>query len=468
LNQRFHTCLQILCLIFAANLETIYAQNQSAASANSPKQAHTPTIAQAANNKEREISALIERAESHYDMAMMALAQNNIAQTRAQFDAAVDELLNAGVDLNANARLLNYYRELVDKIFHQQAALKSRDDNHQFSPQNSSFYETISLTDEDLNKFVINASDQPPAQASDFSFPIDLPPAVNQFINYFTNGKGRQTIETGFARSGKYRKLAEDIFEQAGVPKDLIWLAQVESVWQPSASSSASARGIWQFIPSTGSRFGLRQDSWCDERLDPEKSTQAAAQYLRFLADRYAGNWLLAMAAYNYGENGIDRAIDRCGYADFWALSKQNLLPQETKNYVPAILAVIAIAKHPEAYGLNIGAHDEWQFDKISVCGSASLHTVASRLKVPLSTISNYNPQLIAGVTPPEGYTLRVPLGVVNAEAISMMQSLPRNTYHIRNSSVHNHNNSYQIRNVVRRVVVRRVAVKRTLVRRRR
>ena len=122
---------------------------------------------------------------------------------------------------------------------------------------------------------------------------------------------------------GRYREMVEKVFKEEKVPIDLIWLAQAESVWKPNALSRAAAKGIWQFIPSTGTRYGLAQTAWVDERSQPEKSTRAAARYLRWLHDHFAGDWLLAMAAYNSGENRVDGAIAKCGYADFWELYKR-------------------------------------------------------------------------------------------------------------------------------------------------
>ncbi|HVF91900.1 MAG TPA: lytic transglycosylase domain-containing protein, partial [Blastocatellia bacterium] len=178
-----------------------------------------------------------------------------------------------------------------------------------------------------------------------YDFEFSVAPPVFQFLNYFVAGRGRSTMEAGLKRAGRYRQMAEKIFKEERVPLDLIWLAQAESVWKPAALSRAAAKGIWQFIPSTGSRYGLAQTSWIDDRSHPEKSTRAAARYLRFLHDYFAGDWLLAMAAYNSGEARIANSIARCGYADFWEIHKRGLIPQETRNYVPIILSIIIVSK---------------------------------------------------------------------------------------------------------------------------
>lgn len=408
----------LLSLIFLFTFNSINAQAQTTA----------------LSAKDREINSLIQRVETYYKEGITALAENDFPRMRQQFDLAIDEMLVTGVDLHSDARLQRYYRELVDKIVQHQ--LNARASNEQVIKDQrfeGTFINDIGrVTEEELQELAVKTPEQPQIKASDFSFKTDLPPAVNQFINYFTLGKGRKTLEIGFTRSGRYRQYAEKVFEKEGVPKDLIWLAQAESVWQPVATSPMAARGIWQFIPSTGERFGLRQNSFMDERLDPEKSTEAAARYLRFLGDRYAGDWLLAMAAYNMGENGLDKAITRCGYADFWVLREQGFLPQETKNYVPAILAIIALAKQPEAYNVEMKPESSWQFDRIIVATNISLGTIADTLAIPIDTIYKFNPQLLSNVIPFNGYSLRIPKGI-DTKRVALLNGEAETNYKTRN-----------------------------------
>lgn len=370
----------------------------------------------------------------HYQQGVAALSESNFPRMRSEFDLAVDEMLVTGIDLHSDARLQRYYRELIDKIVQHQLNAKT---SNELVIKDQRFEGTFGndigrLTEEELQALVVKAPEQPQIKTSDFDFKTELPPAVNQFINYFTLGKGRKTLEIGFSRSGRYRQYAEKVFEREGVPKDLIWLAQAESVWQPIATSPAAARGIWQFIPSTGERFGLRQNNWLDERLDPEKSTEAAARYLRFLGDRYAGDWLLAMAAYNMGENGLDKAITRCGYADFWELRQQGFLPQETKNYVPAILAIIAIAKQPDAYNVQVKPESSWQFDRIAISGNTSIATIADTLAISSDTLYQFNPQLLSNSVPPNGYSLRIPKGV-DSKRLALLNGERQSEYKTRN-----------------------------------
>ena len=162
-------------------------------------------------------------------------------------------------------------------------------------------------------------------------------PRVAAFLNYY-QGRGRARLLIGQARLASYRPMMAQIFRQEGVPEWLIGVGFVESTYNSAAHSPAQAHGIWQFIPGTGDRYGLRRTAWTDERGSPEKSTRAAARYLRDLHALF-GDWLLALAAYNWGEGRVAKVIHRTGIRDFWTLADRGLLPQETTNYVPSVLA---------------------------------------------------------------------------------------------------------------------------------
>jgi hypothetical protein len=181
---------------------------------------------------------------------------------------------------------------------------------------------------------------------------FDTNPAIDRWTNYYavTPG-GRRTMTIGIDRSNSYLEMAREEFRKAGVPEDLVWLGFVESVWNPKALSPAAAGGIWQFIPATATDYGLRVESGNDERADPAKQTRAAAIYLHDLYTIF-GDWALAMAAYNSGEPRVMGAIVKNGRANFWDLYNKQLLPKETCDYVPKILAAIKVAGQAEDYGL--------------------------------------------------------------------------------------------------------------------
>ena len=162
-------------------------------------------------------------------------------------------------------------------------------------------------------------------------------PRIAAFINYFQS-RGRSRLEIGRARLASYRQMMAQIFREEGVPEWLLGVGFVESTYNPSAHSPKEAHGIWQFIPGTGDRYGLRRTAWMDERGHPEKSTRAAARYLRDLHALF-GDWQLALAAYNWGEGRVAKIVRRTGIRDFWTMADRGLLPQETANYVPSVLA---------------------------------------------------------------------------------------------------------------------------------
>lgn len=193
-------------------------------------------------------------------------------------------------------------------------------------------------------------SERLPLTVGDVAFETNE--AIERWMNYYTaNPIGRSTLKIGIDRSDEYLEMARAEFRNAGVPEDLVWLAFVESVWNPRAVSPAAAGGLWQFIPSTAAEYGLRVENGNDERADPFKQTRVAAAYLHDLYTIF-GDWPLAMAAYNSGEPRVMGAIVRNGNANFWELSAKGLLPKETCEYVPKILATIRLTNNAGDYGL--------------------------------------------------------------------------------------------------------------------
>ena len=266
-------------------------------------------------------------------------------------------------------------------------------------------------------------------------FSFQMHTMVQQFVNYY-KGRGRSTMETGLYRSGMFMRMARRIFREEGVPENVAWLAQVESAWKPAALSWAAASGLWQFIPGTGARFGLRRTAYVDERNGFEGATRASAKYLKFLANRYGGNWELAMAAYNSGEGNVDRAIRRAGVSNFWVAYPY--LPQETRNYVPNILATILIANSPNQYGFgHIRPAPQLMYDQIRVPASTNLGLLAQASDTTTEYLRYLNPELRTNMSPPEPYIIRVPAGKANG-VVALFKRLPaasRNTAAVTKSS---------------------------------
>lgn len=232
---------------------------------------------------------------------------------------------------------------------------------------------------------------------------------IEKFIRYFQTG-GRKRFEQYLSRSGKYVGMMQKILVRYGLPEDLVYVALIESGFSPKAYSVAKAAGPWQFISATGRRYGLRIDWWADERRDAEKSTHAAASYLRDLYGMFE-SWPLATAAYNAGEGKIQRAVTRYKSDDFSELIRHGYLKQETKDYVPKMLAALTIAKDPEKYGFGDVAYEEpLDLRTVSVPGGTNLAAVARLLEVPEEAIRDWNTELRRFCTPPnrERYDLRL------------------------------------------------------------
>ncbi|HET9530584.1 MAG TPA: transglycosylase SLT domain-containing protein, partial [Blastocatellia bacterium] len=358
-----------------------------------------------------QIQTIIDQAETLFRQGREAFNKGERDVARKLFDQALDAVLMSGVNLRGNTRLDSYYRSLVDRIHKFEA---HPEDDHSLEERaeivEPSLLDELSSIDD--NELAMVTPDGVKIFGKyDFDFSVASP--VFQFINFFVAGRGRSTMNIGLQRSGRYRQMAEKIFKEERVPLDLIWLAQAESVWKPNALSHAAAKGIWQFIPSTGTRFGLAQTAWIDQRSHPELSTRAAARYLRWLHNHFAGDWLLAMAAYNSGEGRVDSAIARCGYADFWEIHRRGLLPQETRNYVPIILSIIIVSKNQKRYGFSVKPDTPINYDLFELPDQTDLKVVADLLGVPYETIQDLNPELRRGVTPPgQRYAIKLPKGM--------------------------------------------------------
>jgi membrane-bound lytic murein transglycosylase D len=374
--------------------------------------------------KQGVVRRIINAAEMHYQRGEKAYTGGQYDVARREFDEAVDTILTESIDVRSDDELRIYYRELIEKVNHYQiAALEQKDGGfaeQRFEP--SPLDKLASLSDADLEE--VGAADEEDLAARfNFDFSSALP--VRQFINYFTRGRGRATMEAGLQRSVRFREMAQRIFKQEGVPTDLVWLAQVESGWNPYAYSWAAAKGMWQFIPSTGARFGLTQSYWVDERSDPEKSTLSAARYLKWLSTRYKGDWELALAAYNTGEGNVDGAIARSGSRDFWRLHRGGYIAQETRNYVPAILAVVTIAKSPKKYGFEMPRAYPYRYETRMVASQTDLRPLAKKLKVSYGTLLDLNPELQRGVTPPGKHVIRIPAAMAVKATDAPAESIP-------------------------------------------
>jgi membrane-bound lytic murein transglycosylase D len=248
---------------------------------------------------------------------------------------------------------------------------------------------------------------------------------VQAFIERYT-GSRRDVVGTWLDRSGRYLGMIRDVLRQHGLPEDLAFVAMIESGFNPLAVSRAGAKGLWQFMAGTARQYGLRVDQWVDERLDPEKSTTAAAAYLRDLYKQF-GSWALAKAAYNAGEVKVIQAIRAVGSTDFWTLARTRFLQQETKEFVPAIHAATVIGRDPARFGFEPVMPRVVVTDTVRVPAETSLSRISTRTGIPLETLRSLNPVLIRESTPPGGpYDLRVPGGSRGAVVAALTSPPPK------------------------------------------
>lgn len=275
------------------------------------------------------------------------------------------------------------------------------------------YQKDAAATDEDDNITALLEYDY----ASGFDIPIVFNDAVKYNIQWFT-GEKRKVFGNWLKRAKQYVPVITEILRKNGMPEDLVYLAMIESGFNPKAYSTAKASGPWQFIYGTGERYGLKVNDWVDERRDPEKSTVAAAKYLRDLFNQF-GCWYLAAAGYNAGERRIERAIEKHNTNDFWELVKYNTLPRETREYIPRLIAAAIIAKDPEKFGFGSITYDQpVQFAELKVPGGTPLSAIAKAASLDLDSVRSYNPEIIRGITPPnlELYAIKLPAPVDKEE----------------------------------------------------
>ena len=239
------------------------------------------------------------------------------------------------------------------------------------------------------------------------SMPIPEHQTIRGALEYFTTDL-KPSIQESLIRSAKYKKLIDKALDDYKLPRGLAYLPVIESAYVPTLTSRAGAHGIWQFMPETAREYGLRVDWWVDERADPERSTRAAAAYLKDLYRQF-NDWPLALAAYNAGPGRIRRAMASTGAATFWELLDADAVPKETRGYVPTFFATLTIASDPATYGFRIGPSLDFDHKGVEVEGPLSLRYLAAIANVDEGVLRDLNPALRHGVVPPGRATVRLP-----------------------------------------------------------
>ena len=249
------------------------------------------------------------------------------------------------------------------------------------------------------------------AYVKPYNIPMILNDSVENHLEYFKT-RGRDVFQIWLDRAARYIPMMKEIFKEKNLPEDLVYVAMIESGFNPYAVSWARAVGPWQFMPATGKLYGLKIDWWIDERKDPIKSTNAAAEHLKDLHNLF-GSWPLALASYNAGAGKVQRAVLRTRSDDFWDLRASRYIRKETKNYVPKWMAATIIAKNPEAYGFSVTTVNPYLYDEVVIEESTDLRLIARCADCTYQDIKELNPEIKRWVTPPQyaKYTLRIPFG---------------------------------------------------------
>jgi membrane-bound lytic murein transglycosylase D len=353
---------------------------------------------------------LIQKVKEKFSSGEQNFKAGHLEAARKDFDDAVDWMLESGYDPDGDPKLSELFHRIVDTVYaYELQAFRAGDGFSEAPAVPAAIDEVAEMT------FPVDPRLKERAEEAAKNISHDLPLTVNDevlsFLNFFQTPRGRTIVETGLRRSGRYREMISRVLREEGVPQDLIYLAQAESAFQPLALSRAGARGIWQFVAYRGHEYGLRRTWWIDERQDPEKATRAAAQHLRDLYKLF-GDWYLAMAAYNCGPGNVQKGIERTGYADFWELYKRNVLPRETRNYVPIILALTLIAKDAAHYKIQADPEAAVPTDVVKPGRAIDLRLVAETIDADVETLRALNPSLLRFATPDDpAFELHLPQG---------------------------------------------------------
>ena len=433
-----------------------------------------------------QVNRILEDSSKHFRDGMTAFSQSRRVDAGEKFDDAVEVFLSSTLNIQGNGQLQSCYTQLIETVYRLEfpignqppqlkplsatcgwkwsetdfqiadkviamaahADKKPIDPKAATVPAGTSTPATETFAGFDSQEFTPALGDElarleltpdeqqvegdPVAQQQyqniqyavanrSLGFSFQVHPMIQQYINYY-RGRGRTTMEVGLYRSGMFMSMARRIFREEGIPENVAWLGQVESAWKPTAMSWAAASGLWQFIPGTGARYGLRRTAHVDERNSFEEATRASARYLKFLFNRYQ-NWELAMAGYNCGEGNVDKAIRRAGVNNFWAAYPY--LPKETRNYVPNILATILVANNPAQYGFgHVRPAAPLRYDRIRVPASTNLTLIAQSADTTVQYIRYLNPHLRTNTTPPEPYIVNVPAGKSD-DVVAVFKRIP-------------------------------------------
>jgi membrane-bound lytic murein transglycosylase D len=351
-------------------------------------------------------------------------------KARQSFNEAVDVILQSNWELASTPILKKYFQELIQQIQEDESRYLLGPCEKEDQVENAVVddLDSVDLIPIEIDPSLQNTLAEDLAKTK-YQIPITVNEMVVKSLDFWMNS-GRKFFVDGLLRSGKYKPIIEKVFREESIPLDLMYLAQVESLFKPHAVSKAQAKGIWQFEKDTAIRYGLKVTRDVDERSDPEKSTRAAARYLNDLFAMFK-DWNLVLAAYNWGEGKVQRLMDSTGLKDFWQLvDLRRRLPEETANHVPMIQASVILARNAEKYGFPTILDPPLKYSEVSVSKPIDLHAAAKVLSTSIDELKKLNPALKGFTTPANypNYRLKVPDGV-DPKAHERLNALPAASY---------------------------------------
>lgn len=364
------------------------------------------------------VLALIEISNGHFTTGQRELEQGHFEAAKQEFNRAIDVLLESPFGARTEPRIREHFDRLVDRISTYEVKAHAEGDGFtekKYEPASIDELLALSTTFAPVTAPAeLKTAVQSDLNTSEHDVPIPLNQRVLSYIELF-QGRLHDFIAQGLQRGSKYLPMIQDVFRAEGLPLDLAYVPLVESAFKPNALSRAKAKGVWQFMTGTARENGLRRDWYIDERSDPEKATVAAAKYLRTLVNLFNGDWHLALASYNGGPGRMQQAVKRAGgVKDFWKLAaKPRLVPRETREYVPMILAAIVIARNPAQYGFDVQPEPPHAYDTVTLQTPVDLRRIAEWTGTTIDEIQALNPELRRWTTPVKAtdYELKVPSG---------------------------------------------------------
>src|ERR1700730_13882433 len=375
-----------------------------------PRPAPLREVQAAPQPKPDPVADLIANAEKQYQAGEDNFKAEHMEAAKQHFDRAFDVLLQSPAEIRSAERVQHELERVLEGVHRPElSALQTDNPAAQQKAAPAPIDEVNEVTPPvDPN---VKAQAEAEVKATHSDLPLMLTDPVAGYINYFST-RGHETLQHALERGGRYRDMIQNTLKEEGVPQDLIYLAQAESGFHPLALSRVGARGMWQFMASRAKGYGLQRNQWVDERQDPEKATRAAARHLKDLYNQF-GDWYLAMAAYNSGPGTVQAAVKRTGFADFWELYRRNVLPKETRNYAPIILAVTIMTKNPSQYGLDDAAMDHAaRYDTVTIDYAVDLRLVAECVDAKSAEVQDLNPSLLRYTTPQgKKFELYLPAG---------------------------------------------------------